>query len=61
MRCSSCGRDIDAIGQDNCSHTLGYPLCEDCAGVSEDSTYLDEGFNRWCYNLKEYIDNECGE
>lgn len=29
--CSKCGRDIDAIGQDNMSATPGYPLCEDCA------------------------------
>ena len=28
--CSSCGRDIDAIGQDNVSYDLN-PLCEDCA------------------------------
>lgn len=34
MRCSCCGRDIDAIGQDNCSCVIGSPLCEDCAGVS---------------------------
>ena len=31
--CSCCGRDIDAILQDNCSATPGYPLCEDCAGI----------------------------
>jgi hypothetical protein len=30
--CVSCGRDIDTIGQDNCSCILGEPLCEDCAG-----------------------------
>lgn len=29
--CSSCGRDIDALGQDNMSCT-GEPLCEDCFG-----------------------------
>jgi hypothetical protein len=34
MRCSSCGRDINAIGQDNCSCVPGSPLCEDCARVS---------------------------
>lgn len=27
--CESCGRDIDALGQDNMSCT-GEPLCEDC-------------------------------
>jgi len=34
MICSCCGRDIDAIGQDNCSYTLGSPLCEDCVRVN---------------------------
>lgn len=29
--CSSCGRDIDALGQDNMSCT-SEPLCEDCFG-----------------------------
>lgn len=29
--CSSCGRDIDALGQDNMSFT-SEPLCEDCFG-----------------------------
>lgn len=29
--CRVCGRDIDAIGQDNMS-TGGAPICEDCAG-----------------------------
>ena len=27
--CESCGRDIDALGQDNMSCTCE-PLCEDC-------------------------------
>lgn len=31
MICSICGRDLDAIGQDNMSMTPGEPLCEDCA------------------------------
>jgi hypothetical protein len=30
MKCVSCGRDINAIGQDNMSFTPGRPLCEDC-------------------------------
>ena len=43
MRCSSYGRDIDAIGQDNVSYVPGSPLCEDCAAVSGDSgTYPEE-------------------
>ena len=33
MRCGECNRDIDSIGQDNCSYT-STPLCEDCAGIS---------------------------
>ena len=31
MICVNCGRDIDAMGQDSCSHVTGEPLCEDCA------------------------------
>lgn len=27
--CSCCGRDINAIGQDNMSHNSN-PICEDC-------------------------------
>jgi hypothetical protein len=30
MTCVNCGRDIDAIGQDNVSYKAGFPLCEDC-------------------------------
>ena len=29
--CNSCGRDINALGQDNVSYTLEKNLCEDCA------------------------------
>ena len=36
MKCSRCGRDLNAIGQDNMSHISGMPLCEDCYyGVKE--------------------------
>ena len=35
MICVECGRDINAIGQDNVSCVPGYPLCEDCAGIKE--------------------------
>jgi hypothetical protein len=28
--CAYCGRDIDEIGQDNMSSTIGRPMCEDC-------------------------------
>ena len=31
MICEECGRDINAIGQDNFSPLCGYPVCEDCA------------------------------
>lgn len=30
MICVICGRDINAIGQDNVSCISGYPMCEDC-------------------------------
>lgn len=41
MKCYVCGRDIDALGQDNVSVTPGYPLCEDCGYDSheEDDFY----------------------
>ena len=29
--CRVCGRNINDIFQDNMSHTLGAPICEDCA------------------------------
>lgn len=29
--CGCCGRDIDALGQDNMSTVAGSALCEDCA------------------------------
>ena len=38
--CSCCGRDIDAIGQDNCSFMPDYPLCEDCAQAEYDRQEL---------------------
>ena len=47
LKCCRCGRDIDEIYQDNISYELGYPLCEDCAGlisdsVSEEKKYLSK-------------------
>lgn len=36
MICPICGRDIDAIGQDNMSYIPGSPLCEDCARWMEE-------------------------
>lgn len=39
LRCSCCGRDIDAIYQDNLSDTPNKPLCEDCSGYSQNSIY----------------------
>lgn len=33
--CSTCGRDINVIGQDNVSYIPGQPLCEDCASEKE--------------------------
>lgn len=35
--CSECGRDIDALGQDNMSCT-SEPLCEDCWSVAQSHT-----------------------
>ena len=36
MICESCGRNLDAIGQDNVSYTPGVVICEDCAGVNKE-------------------------
>lgn len=33
MICVVCGRDINAIGQDNVSYISGKPMCEDCCGI----------------------------
>lgn len=35
--CDTCGRDIDALGQDNMG--VDAPLCEDCWG--EEADYLE--------------------
>ena len=39
LYCSKCGRDLNAIWQDNLSEVPGSPLCEDCAGYHKDSTH----------------------
>lgn len=38
--CSVCGRDIDAIGQDNVSYGSN-PICEDCAAKQQEWLYSD--------------------
>ena len=40
--CSRCGRDIDAIGQDNVSYTRE-PVCEDCADRCGDCAHFIGG------------------
>lgn len=44
--CSCCGRDINAIGQDNVSYIPNRPLCEDCANrnMLDDDFWEDEDF-----------------
>lgn len=45
--CSCCGRDINAINQDNMSHT-NRPICEDCYEgrvFGFDNDYYDEEEN----------------
>ena len=45
LLCSSCGRDIDEIWQDNVSRILGSPLCEDCdKTVNQDYLADDEDY-----------------
>ena len=36
--CDTCGRDIDALGQDNMG--VDAPLCEDCWGEQQSHTCL---------------------
>jgi hypothetical protein len=43
MNCRCCGRDIDAIGQNNVSAIPGYPMCEDCGQVHDDSDFYYHG------------------
>ena len=50
MICEECGRDINEIGQDNCSPLCGYPVCEDCAN---DMTEKD-----WARIAKQLEDTE---
>lgn len=47
--CSHCGRDIDAIGQDNVSYDH-HPLCEDCGGVRS------AGEEQICYHCEKCVD-----
>lgn len=52
--CSCCGRDINAIGQDNVSYIPNRPLCEDCANRNmldddfwEDEDEDEDGYMYW--------------
>lgn len=47
--CESCGRDIDALGQDNMSCTSA-PLCEDC--WNEEQGHAVESLRREVRNLR---------
>lgn len=38
--CNMCGRDIDAISQDNVSYGSN-PICEDCAAKQQNWLYAD--------------------
>ena len=42
--CRRCGRDIDAIEQDNMGLDIGAPLCESCDGG--DTTYSRRAVKR---------------
>lgn len=42
--CSCCGRDINALGQDNMGYSPSYALCEDCAGIEEMYEMYEEEF-----------------
>ena len=38
LYCSCCGRDLNAIYQDNISDNPHKPLCEDCSGLTYQTT-----------------------
>lgn len=44
MNCGYCGRDLNAIGQDNMSHNCEVVVCEDCnfhlRKEEEDAEYM---------------------
>lgn len=46
--CRQCGRDINAIGQDNMSSNEN-PLCEDC--------FNEEGLDKYAHNT--WLDMRC--
>lgn len=46
--CDTCGRDIDALGQDNMG--VDAPLCEDCWG--EQQSHTVEVLRREARNLR---------
>ena len=41
LYCSCCGRDLNAIYQDNISDNPHKPLCEDCSGLTYQTTIKD--------------------
>ena len=51
MICVVCGRDLNAIGQDNVSYIPGQPLCEDCG--------LDCSYEEDCFEEEESC-HSCG-
>lgn len=46
--CSECGRDINALGQDNMSETME-PLCEDCYYYLKNKGLVHTGLLRYLY------------
>lgn len=51
--CRCCGRDIDAIGQDNMSENY-QPLCEDCYYGRNFEFSEDDCKDYWDYLYDEY-------
>jgi|GEM_PF-6039529 len=49
MICDVCGRDLEAIGQDNMSYKPGIILCEDCASGYDYASdpFMDEMDEEW--------------
>lgn len=54
--CDMCGRDINAIGQDNVSFVPGSPLCEDCYNILDAETQAVEFNMNECFEERGYMD-----
>ena len=57
--CIYCGRDINALGQDNVSLTPGKPECEDCREAELNEFYSNDDFSAMNDDYFEAMIDEC--